>query len=107
MRDNCLKRTGERLCAFFQKKQQVVYEKGPILYSNLSHISLFDRKIIIFMTSFNWKKFTHLNISPQTNREMKNTETKIMEGRWRGKKKKRKTKADPKTEWEVQEGDKE
>lgn len=49
---------------------------------------MFDRKIIIFMTSFNWKKFAHLNISPQTDREMKNTESKIMEGRWRGEKKK-------------------
>lgn len=61
------------------------------------------------MTSFNWKKFAHLNISPQTNREMKNTESKIMEGRWRGEKKKgeSKTKAGSKVEWEVQEGDKE
>lgn len=24
------------------------------------------------MTSFNWKKFAHLNISPQTNGKMKN-----------------------------------
>lgn len=39
---------------------------------------MFDRKIIIFMTSFNWKKFTHLNISPQTNGEMKNKESEIM-----------------------------
>jgi len=62
----------------FTKKQQVVYEKGLILYSNLSHISLFGRKIIIFMTSFKWKKFTHLNISPQTNGEMKNKERERM-----------------------------
>lgn len=33
---------------------------------------MFDRKILIFMTSFNWKKFAHLNISPQTNGKMKN-----------------------------------
>lgn len=26
------------------------------------------------MTSFNWKKFAHLNISPQTNAKMKNRE---------------------------------
>lgn len=39
---------------------------------------MFDRKIIIFMTSFNWKKFAHLNISPQTNGEMKNKESEIM-----------------------------
>lgn len=45
---------------------------------------MFDRKILIFMTSFNWKKFAHLNISPQTNGKMKNKERKIMEGRWRG-----------------------
>jgi len=41
---------------------------------------LFDRKILIFMTSLNWKKFAHLHISPQTNGEMKNEESKIMEG---------------------------
>lgn len=37
------------------------------------------------MTSFNWKKFAHLNISPQTNGEMKNKESKIMEAEgWGG-----------------------
>lgn len=68
---------------------------------------MFDRKILIFMTSFNWKKFAHLNISPQTNGKMKNKERKIMEGRWRGGKKERKTKTESEGEWDVQEGDKE
>lgn len=34
------------------------------------------------MTSFNWKKFAHLNISPQTNGQMKNKEHEIM--KWGG-----------------------
>lgn len=45
---------------------------------------MFDGKILIFMTSFKWKKCVHLNISPQTNGKMKNKESKIMEGRWKG-----------------------
>lgn len=59
------------------------------------------------MTSFNWKECVHLNISPQTNGKMKNKESKIMEGRWRGGGKERKIKTESKAEWEVQESDKE
>lgn len=59
------------------------------------------------MTSFNWKKFAHLNISPQTNGQMKNKEHEIM--KWGGGGvgwKERKTRTESKAAWEVQEGDK-
>lgn len=59
----------------------------------MSHISLFDRKILIFMTSSNWKKFAHLNISPQTNGKMKNRVRQ-----WKGGKE-RESRTESKTEW--------
>lgn len=71
----------------------------------MSHISLFDRKILIFMTSFNWKKFAHLNISPQTNGKMKNRVRQ-----WNGVGgggRKGKARQNQKDRMEVQESDKE
>lgn len=62
----------------------------------MSHISLFDRKILIFMTSFNWKKFAHLNISPQTNGKMKN---RVRQWNGVGGWKERESKTESKTEW--------
>lgn len=47
------------------------------------------------MTSFNWKKFAHLNISPQTNAKMKNRERQC--NRVGGKE--REIKTESKIEW--------
>lgn len=53
------------------------------------------------MTSFNWKKFAHLNISPQTNGKMKNRVRQWKGGEGKGKKDRIKDRM------EVQESDKE
>lgn len=66
---------------------------------------MFDRKILIFMTSFNWKKFAHLNISPQTNGQMKNKEHEIMKGGVCVCKE-RKTRTESKAAWDKNMGDK-
>lgn len=53
------------------------------------------------MTSFNWKKFAHLNISPQINGKMKNRVRQWKRGEGKGKQ------GRIKDRMEVQESDKE